>query len=274
MSTTWLTTAFRTSNILLHRTGIQSSPFHRNHHNALSYLQSNNQRSHPITFLPLAPHPRQSHRTCGTSTRLSNSTQEQTEIKSIEEKWNITELKKETARLTLRCIKKVGKTKTRLGKVQEEVEELRTNPNATQEQLEACPNVGLLEQDLEDLRTRLQKLNSLEELLTGIKGKNTVLSETVYKIVRELEVNDSPPQRVPRGPGKKKGPRTTAPRLPYFRYYTKNNTEIRVSEKIFFMTITHTSRIHVMECLNNLCILIKLMLLGGEKIRRQRRVIL
>ena len=123
----------------------------------------------------------------------------------------------------------MGKAKTRLDKVQEEVEELRTNPNATQEQLEACPNVGILEKDLEDLRMRLQKLNSLEELLGAIKGKNVVLPKDVYNIVRELKVNDRPPQRTPRGPGKKKGPRTTAPRLPYFRYYTKNNTEIRVS---------------------------------------------
>ena len=233
MSTTWLASAFKTSNILFHRTGIQSSAFRGNHHHAFSSLISTNQRTHATTFLPLI-YQQQSHRKHGSSTSLSNATQEQTELKSIEEKWNITELKKETARLTLRCLKKVGKTKTRLDKVQEEVEELRSNPDATQKQLEACPNVGQVEQDLEDLRTRLKKLNSLEELLVTIKGKNTVLPENVYNIVQELEVNDKPPQRAPRGPGKKKGPRTEAPRLPYYRYYTKNNTEIRVSVPTMF----------------------------------------
>ena len=109
------------------------------------------------------------------------------------------------------------------------MEELRTNPDATQEQLEACPNVKVLEEDLEALRSRLASLQSLEESLRAISGKNVVLPKDVYDIVQELGVRDAPPQRAPRGPGKKKGPSTVAPRRPYFRYYTKNKTEIRVS---------------------------------------------
>ena len=145
--------------------------------------------------------------------------------------YNIPELKKEIARLTLRCHKKIGKATTRLSKANEEVEEIRTNPDVTQEQLEACPNIGVLEQELDDLRKRLRSLNDLEEKIQGIKnGKNVELPDNILSLVIDLGVNDAPPTREERPKAKKqKGPRTVAPRLPYFRYYSENNTEIRVS---------------------------------------------
>jgi len=149
--------------------------------------------------------------------------------------WNIPELKKEASRLTLRCHKKIGKASTRLAKANEQVEEIRTNPDATLEELESCPNITVFEKELEDLRCRLEGLNLLEEKLQkvkGSKGKEVVLPDDVLDLVMELEVNDAPPQRQQRPKKKKKGPRSVAPRLPYFRYYTKCNTEIRVSISI------------------------------------------
>jgi hypothetical protein len=83
--------------------------------------------------------------------------------KTLESTWNVPELKKETSRLTLRCHKKIGKASQRLVNANEIVEELRTDPNATLEQLEACPDVKSLENDLDDLKQRLRKLMDLEE---------------------------------------------------------------------------------------------------------------
>lgn len=147
--------------------------------------------------------------------------------------WNIPELKKEASRLTLRSHKKIGKASTRLQKANEQVEEIRTNPDATLEELEACPNVGIFEKELDDLRCRLKGLNLLEEKLQKVKsGKAVTLPDDILHLVLELEVNDAPPQRQQRPKKKKKkGPRTVSPRLPYFRYYTKCNTEIRVGRR-------------------------------------------
>lgn len=148
--------------------------------------------------------------------------------------WNIPELKKETSRLTLRCHKKIGKASSRLTQANEQVEELRTNPNPTLEELESCPNVTLYEQELKELQERLRLLNLLEEKLQNIKkgGKSSELPDDVLVLVLELDVKDEGPQRQEKPKVKKqKGPKTVAPRLPYFRYYTENETEIRVSAK-------------------------------------------
>merc|ERR1719223_461438 len=95
--------------------------------------------------------------------------------KDLDSAWNIPGLKKEAARLTLRCHKKIGKASERLNKAMVEVEEIRTDPNATLEQLEACPNINALENDLNELRKRLSKLNSLEEKLQYVKGKGSAV---------------------------------------------------------------------------------------------------
>ncbi len=156
--------------------------------------------------------------------------------------WNIPELKKETSRLTLRCHKKIGKASSRLTQANEQVEELRTNPNPTLEELESCPNVTLYEQELQDLQERLRLLNLLEEKLQNIKkgGTCSELPEDVLALVLELDVNDEGPQRQERPKVKKqKGPKTVAPRLPYFRYYTENETEIRVSAREKLVAISH-----------------------------------
>mmetsp|Transcript_30349 Transcript_30349/g.34918 ORF Transcript_30349/g.34918 Transcript_30349/m.34918 type:complete len:374 (+) Transcript_30349:237-1358(+) len=163
----------------------------------------------------------------------SSSSSPNTTTLEQKEMWNIPELRKEASRLTLRCHKKIGKASTRLQRANEQVEEIRTCPNATLEQLEACPNVKLIEDEWNDLRSRLKGLNLLEEKLQSIKGgKNTQLPDDVLELVLSLEVNDQPPQRQVRPKKtKKKGPRSVAPRLPYFRYYSENNTEIRVGRR-------------------------------------------
>lgn len=146
--------------------------------------------------------------------------------------WNIVELKKETARLTLRCHKKIDKASTRLQNALQIVEEIRTCPNPTQEQLESCPNTEMMKMELEDLRKRLVQLNELEESLSNIKnGKNVILPPNVAAMALDLQVDDAPPERLPSQPKKPKGPRTSAPRKPYFCYYTENKTEIRVGRR-------------------------------------------
>mmetsp|Transcript_26479 Transcript_26479/g.58048 ORF Transcript_26479/g.58048 Transcript_26479/m.58048 type:complete len:406 (-) Transcript_26479:108-1325(-) len=155
--------------------------------------------------------------------------------KTIDGPWNLHGLKNEAARLTLRTHKKIGKASSRLESAKKRAEELMTDPDATLEQLEACPNVEALQVELDELRLRLRKLNQLEGDLGSIKGKKkeTVLPPEVASLVLDLGVNDSPPKRPARGPKKKKGPKanSVSPRKPYRRYYTANKTEIRVGKQ-------------------------------------------
>lgn len=147
--------------------------------------------------------------------------------------WNIPGLKKESARLTLRTHKKIGKVTTRFQKARALADDLMTNPDATLDELEACPNIEALQLELDQLRSRLSKLNTLEELLkTGVtKKKESTLPAEIADLVLDLGVNDEPPKAQPRGPKKKKGPKTEAKRQPFKRYYSANKTEIRVGKR-------------------------------------------
>jgi len=154
---------------------------------------------------------------------------------SLPREWNIPELKKEGARLISRCYKKIGKAAARLEKGNQIADEIRTDPNATLEDLEACPNIKTLEVELQSLKDRLKNLNILmdkiQELEIG-KKKDTVLPGDVVELIIELDVKDEPPKRDQNvTKKKKKGPRQVEPRKPYFQYYTKNNTEIRVGRR-------------------------------------------
>ncbi|GFH50930.1 hypothetical protein CTEN210_07406 [Chaetoceros tenuissimus] len=165
-------------------------------------------------------------------TGLFSSSETEDAGKTLESSWNIPELKKEAARLTLRCHKKIGKASTKLNQANQIVEELMSNPDATDDELEACPDVKSLETNYQELKDRLSKLNLLEEKLQKVKsGKSVVLPEEIASLALELEVTDAPPQRQPRGAKKKKGPRKEAPRKPYFTYTSKNNIEIRVGRR-------------------------------------------
>jgi len=154
--------------------------------------------------------------------------------------WNISGLKKEIARLTLRCHKKIGKANQRFQKANSELERLTSDPDVTLEELERCPNVEQIETELESLRERLVGLNRLDVLLEDeFKGKKktknkdgVILPDHIVAIVEQLDIADAPPQRPQRGPKKEKGPtKMVAFRLPYRRFYTRNNTEIRVGKQ-------------------------------------------
>jgi len=154
---------------------------------------------------------------------------------SLLREWNIPELKKEVARLISRSYKKIGKAATRLEKANAQAEELRTDPDATLDDLEACPNIVAFELEAENLKDRLRNLNLLTDRLQKLKlgkKKEVMLSEDIVGLIVELEVRDEPPKREPKVKRKKvKGPSQVAPRKPYFQYYTENNTEIRVGRR-------------------------------------------
>ena len=160
----------------------------------------------------------------------------QQEQRTMESEWDVSGLKSEVTRLQNRAIKKIGKASKRLDDAKQTVEELMTDPDASMEQLEACPNVDALQAELDELRDRMKKLNDLEEQLKGIKakkGKRMVLPESMAMLAIDIGVNDEPPQRAPRGPKKKKkGPRANevTPRKPYRRYYS-GNIEVRVGKQ-------------------------------------------
>jgi len=153
--------------------------------------------------------------------------------KTLESTWNVGGLKKEVQRLVLRCHKKVGKASQRLKKARETVDQLTSDDSASLEDLENCPDVDVLELELTELQNRLQNLNTLEEALQGIKKKGEAsLPKETAELVLDLGVEDKPPERPPRGPTKKKGPRSSeSDRKPYRRYYSFSNTEIRVGKK-------------------------------------------
>mmetsp|Transcript_7757 Transcript_7757/g.7332 ORF Transcript_7757/g.7332 Transcript_7757/m.7332 type:complete len:423 (-) Transcript_7757:173-1441(-) len=156
--------------------------------------------------------------------------------KNVDSVWNIPGLRKEAGRLTLRCHKKVGKATTRWNVAKAQVEELLTNPDVTVEQMEEeCPNVDALELELKQWRDRLGKLNQLEQSLQEQPGKskNTVLPLDIAQLALDLDVNDEPPKRPARGPKKKKGPRTSEviPRKPYRKFFSVDQTEIRVGKQ-------------------------------------------
>lgn len=152
--------------------------------------------------------------------------------RTIHSVWNLAGLKKEVARHILRSHKKIGKARTRLTKAQQVVQDLMDKDNATDQELDACPNIELMEYESQQLQQRLLQLNELEQALVGLKDipKQTVLPESIATLCLTLGVSDTPPARPPRTP-KKRGPRTTSPRLPYRKFFTENQTEIRVGKQ-------------------------------------------
>ena len=158
----------------------------------------------------------------------------ETTVKNLESTWNIPGLKKEVMRLSQRCFKKIGKANQRLVKAKETVQDLISDPNATLEALENCPNIEACELELQELQQRMRMLNTLDESLSNnleSKKKSMVLPEEIAQLALDLGVDDQPPSRPVRAP-KQKGPRRDAPsRKPYRRYYSFNNIEIRVGKK-------------------------------------------
>lgn len=156
------------------------------------------------------------------------------ETKSLESVWDISGLKKEVTRLILRSHKKIGKASQKLRKAKETVERLTSETSeASLEELEHCPDIDAIELEVQELQERLGGLNALEDALKTVKQKKSVLPEDMATLALDLGVDDKPPARAPRGPGRqKKGPRAeNKKRKPYRRYYSDNNIEIRVGKK-------------------------------------------
>lgn len=152
--------------------------------------------------------------------------------KTLDSTWDISGLKKEVFRLIQRCHKKVGQASQRLAKAKETVEQLTTDPDATVEELERCPDIGTLTVELQQVKMRLRNLNTLEESLSTIGSKkNAVLPKKIAALAIDLGASDVPPSR-PAREKKEKGPRRDLPsRKPYRRYFSYNNIEIRVGKK-------------------------------------------
>lgn len=132
----------------------------------------------------------------------------------------------------LRTHKKIGKASIRLDKANNEMDRLTNDDNISMEELQNCPNIDEIELQYKELKNRLSKINELNELLSKIKNKKQPieLPENIAKLAIELQIDDTPPTKQKRGPGKKKGPKVMESyRKPYRRYYSFDNVEIRVS---------------------------------------------
>jgi len=161
----------------------------------------------------------------------NNEEEETNDKKTITSTWDIKGLKKETARVILRCHKKIQKASIKLRNAEEQIQKLLDSEETTLEELESSPPSENYKMDLEILQKRLKKLNKLEEGIIKIKKSKDILPEELATLAIELEVNDIPFVQ-PKRPAKKKNKQSpTGPRKPYKRYYTKDGTEIRVGKQ-------------------------------------------
>ena len=180
--------------------------------------------------------------------------------------FNMAALKKETTRLTLRTHKKIGKVSTRIRGAEEQYEKLRVAIDTSSsedmdeqllQQLEQAPNVGQHKDELSELKNRLKQLNWLEEQFAKppLKSKKQQISvedlqnlspegAQVVRYVLELDISDDESRKQKlieenaRNRRSKKersaqlkgqNQQQQGGRLPYRRYYTEQNLEIRVS---------------------------------------------
>lgn len=183
--------------------------------------------------------------------------------------YNVSMLKKETTRLVLRTIKKCGKASTKIRAAEDQYEKLRvaidesegsSDEEANDEllaQLERAPNVEQFRTELSELQGKLKKLNWLEEQFSKspLKSKKNLLVEDLIKLpegaqvaqyVEELEINDdenAKQNRIEAGEKNRRSKKERASklkeqpqgkegaRLPYRRYYTEGQVEIRVGKQ-------------------------------------------
>ena len=203
--------------------------------------------------------------------------------KTVSSTWNLQGLIKETNRLALRCHKKISKTFTRYNNAQEEIDRLTSEgANSSLTELEQCLELDSIQMELEQLRKRLSDLNALEDMLLELqmstgkkKSSAVVLPEDLASLAIELEVNDALPERNEPVKKAKQAQENNGPRKPYRRYYTENNTEIRVSQTNWFITSRGCSS-HTAFCSDYVSLLNLLMwfdFIGREKGRRQRRTV-
>ena len=185
--------------------------------------------------------------------------------------FNIPILKKETVRLQLRTHKKIGKLSTRIRGAEEQYDKLRVAIDASEsssaseeeedkllQQLEQAPDVQTFKNDLKDLQDRLQKLNWLEEQFNKapLKSKKQIPIDEleslytdgaqVVQYIIELDISDDEDQKKKNilqnannrrakqqkdALNKEQDKQVQGGRLPYRRYYSESQTEIRVGKQ-------------------------------------------
>ena len=154
----------------------------------------------------------------------------QQQQRKLPEEWDLAGLKREARRQADRAMKKVGKATTKLRNAREAAAALMEDEDASLEELEKCPDVVVLEADLEGLRARVLALNKLNDALHEVKSnKDNAFPDIVANAIL-LDVNDAPPPVVPRGAKKPKG-KPTKPRMPFFTYTSADGVDIRVGRR-------------------------------------------
>lgn len=191
---------------------------------------------------------------------LSDSSDEVGQTQTI----NIPQLKKEVTRLSLRTVKKIGKMSVRIQAFDADLEKVRATMEEKQDvddgllkQLENAPSEATLAEhhnDMADLQSRLKQLNWLEEQLNNppLKKKGSLTSEELLKLtdageqilqyIEDMEINENEVAKNKRIEEDAKNKRSKKEmsyqkqqqqqqggRLPYRRYYTEGNVEIKVS---------------------------------------------
>eukprot|EP00613_Pedinella_sp_CCMP2098_P081190 CAMPEP_0171935296 /NCGR_PEP_ID=MMETSP0993-20121228/32772_1 /TAXON_ID=483369 /ORGANISM="non described non described, Strain CCMP2098" /LENGTH=336 /DNA_ID=CAMNT_0012576187 /DNA_START=62 /DNA_END=1072 /DNA_ORIENTATION=- len=130
--------------------------------------------------------------------------------------WKLPGLRTECERLALRQLKKVGNAERRHSKAID---------SGSEDDLKISEYLI----EVEAAQERLDALTQMEADLAALGKKGKVDGDLEARLL-ELEVGDSPPQRQPQGPKKKKGPRASAvaPRKPYRSYASTDGIEILV----------------------------------------------
>lgn len=199
---------------------------------------------------------------------MSDNSNQSTEVQTI----NIPQMKKEVTRLSLRTVKKIGKVSVRiqaaedqLAKVRAAMEESQDVDDALMKQMESAPSDDALaehQKDMSELQSRLSQLNWLEEQFNNspLKKKGSLTSEELLKLtdvgeqilqfIEDLEINENEEaknKRIEEDARNKKSKKEMSyqkqqqqqqqgSRLPYRRYYTQSNIEIKVRNHVFIIT--------------------------------------
>lgn len=144
--------------------------------------------------------------------------------------WDLAGLKSEARRQADRAMKKVGKATTRLRKAHETAEALMNDEDSSLEDLEGCPDVKVIEAQVEELRSRAVALNDLNDALSKLRSTSDESFADLVATALSLGVKDAAPPKPPRGPRKQKG-QPSKSRLPYITYTSADGIDIRVGRK-------------------------------------------
>ena len=142
-------------------------------------------------------------------------------------------LRKEAQRVLYRAQKKLSKASDRAAACEAKQAALLESADPSLEELEALPNCDALRAEASEAAARLADLellvDGLQEAARGGFGDDAVADELARRGAA-LGVKDAPPARPPPAPKKAKGPRVSAPRLPYRVFRSEGDVEIRVGK--------------------------------------------